>query len=40
MKVTFNHMKEIYENDIRMENALGKFPFPMTVPSDGGVIEL
>lgn len=39
-RVYFNHMKEIYENDVRTENASGKFPFPMTVASDGDVIEL
>ena len=39
-RVFFNHIKEIYENDVKSENASGKFPFPMNVPSDGEEIEL
>ena len=39
-RVLFNHIKEIHENAVKVENALGKFPFSMNVPSDGDVIEL
>jgi len=39
-RVFFNHIKEIYENDVKSENASGKFSFPMNVPSDGEEIEL
>ena len=39
-RVLFNHIKEIHENDVIRENASGKYPFPMSVPFDGEMIEL